>query len=226
VKIRQGIAPAIVAIGFGTIVAPQMAEAHTANAYATCTEGLVVKVESYSNPTTSVTIDGATITFQGNATNVYSLGSQSAPHTYTVVVQESDTTEYRYTKTETVPACIEGTTTTEAPATTTTDGPGTTAGSTTTTLAPPDDGATSTTTAAGPTTTSPAVTTTTSFGTVGGQRGPGVAPPTSPTRAAATTGTLPATGSSSGAITAIASVLVAAGGALWFAGRRPRRATD
>lgn len=215
-KIRQGIAPAIVAIGLGIAVAPHMAEAHTAEAFATCAQGLTVDVVSYVNPTTTVVIDGSLVaTFAGNVKHVYPMGSPSAAHTYVVTVREAGTDEYTYTKADTLPACVEPTTTTEAPTTT--------VAATTTTVTPPA-GEVTTTTAV--TTTPAPSTTTTEVGTVGGQSGTGAAPTATRPATASATGTLPATGSSSGAIAAIATAMVAAGGALWFAGRRTRRAAD
>jgi LPXTG-motif cell wall-anchored protein len=222
VRIKQGIAPAIVSIGIGIVALPHIAEAHTAEVSASCTEGLRVNVFQYTSPTTTVTIDDTQVAVEtGNGSHTYSLGSPSVAHSYLVVIDEVGT-EFDKRIPGTVPACVAAPSTT-APTTTQPPAQSPTTAAATTTTAPAADAPATTTTAPGATTTTaPGATTTTASGVVGG-RTRTLPPPTSSATAAASSGALPATGSTSGAIAGIGAALLAAGGALCFVGRRTRR---
>ena len=211
-RIGRFLAGAGALTAIGVLVAPGLAEAHTAVATPSCSR-LSVDVSLYdAGVKTTITVDGNATTHTGN-------GSWQIPwadtesHTWQVIVDDVDD-QYDHDFHGTQQPCV--TTTTAAPTTTaptTTTAPATTA---------PDDPTTTTTTVASSTTQPGATTTTTARATsttaTGGSSRSGGS--SSSGSSSSGSGSLPATGYASGVIAALAAAFVVTGTTLWLIARR------
>jgi LPXTG-motif cell wall-anchored protein len=207
-RIGRFLAGASALTAIGLLVAPGAASAHTAEVNPSC-DGLSVTVGLYDpSVVTTITIDGQSTQKNGNGT-WNSPWDSTMSHTWAVKITDPVDHQDRTFGPRTQDACV-------TPTTTTTTAP----------PAPPPTEPATTTTAPGATTTTSAGTTTTTTTAAGAPTttiagGSSNSGGSGRTSVAASSGSLPATGSASPAIAFAAAGLLVAGAALRFAARRP-----